>query len=83
MILLQPHPFAEEYTLTCQHCQTKRIIFQVGSAGLVLGSVLEHSPSDPDYGLCLRCQRYKMQVTAVPVPPEPNKPKGFTKVPTQ
>ena len=82
MILNRP-PFSEQFALTCQHCQAVRLIFQVGSAGLVLGMVLEHSPSDPDYGRCLRCRRYKMEVTEVPAPPPPAKPKGFSRIPTQ
>lgn len=77
------HPLAEPYTLTCQHCQAVRRIYEVGSAGLVLGTVLSHSPSDPDYGRCNRCRRYKMMVTAAPPRPEPPKPQGFTKVPTR
>jgi len=83
MILTSGHPLAEQYTLTCQHCQKKRIVLQVGSAGLVLGMILESSSSDPDYGLCLWCRRYKMMVTKVPDAPEPNPPKGFTRIPSQ
>jgi hypothetical protein len=83
MILTSGHPLAEQYTLTCQHCQKNRLVLQVGSAGFVLGMILESSPSDPDYGLCLWCRRYKMMVTKVPDAPEPNPPKGFTRIPIQ
>jgi len=79
------HPLTEHYTLTCQHegCGAQRIISQVGSAGFALGTLVPPSPSDPDYGRCLRCKRYTMKVTAAPPPPEPLKPVGFTKVPTR
>lgn len=67
--------------LTCQHCQQIRLILQVGSAGLVLGMVLERSPSEPDYGLCSGRRRYKMKVTEVPAVPDPSPPKGFNQDP--
>jgi hypothetical protein len=78
-------PLVEQYTLTCQHegCGAKRIVQQVGSAGFTIGSMVLRSQADPDYGKCLRCQRYKMKVTEVPPPPEPLKPEGFTRVPTR
>lgn len=76
------NPLSEEYTLTCQHdgCSGVRIISQVGSAGLVLGSMISKS-SDPNYGRCLRCQRYTMKVTSVPAPPPPRAVEGFTRIP--
>lgn len=78
------NPLAEEYELTCQHekCGAVRFIDQVRSAGLQIGSLLLHSPSEPDYGRCLRCKRYSMRVTAIPAPSPPTKPEGFTRIPT-
>ena len=72
------HPLAEQYTLTCQHdgCGAVRIYDQVGSAGLVLGSMVP-------YVHCLRCQRKTMKVTIVPARPEQPKPVGFTRIPTR
>lgn len=79
------HPLAEEYALTCQHegCNGIRIISEVGSAGFVLGSMVQRSSEDPDRGRCLRCKRYTMKVTEVPPPFDPPKPEGFTRIPTQ
>lgn len=79
------HPLAEQYTLVCQHegCNGVRIIKQIGSAGLKVGTLVSHTSEDPDYGRCLRCQRYTMKVTSAPPPPLPIKPVGFTKIPKQ
>lgn len=72
------------YELTCQHCGAKQVNFQYPSgAGLVLGSVLNHDPTDSSIGRCLRCKRYKMKVTKVPDPPPPPPLKGFSKIPKE
>jgi hypothetical protein len=84
MDTLMHHPLVEQYVLTCQHegCGASRVIQQLGSAGLVLGTLIPKS-SDPDYGRCLRCKRYVMKVTAGPPPPEASKPIGFTRIPSK
>lgn len=81
---MMQNPLSEEYTLTCQHagCNGVRRIEQVGSAGLVLGAMITKS-ADPDYGRCMRCQRYLMKVTAVPPAPVPANLSGFTRIPTK
>jgi hypothetical protein len=79
------NPIFFNYHLVCTFsgCGGGYKIEQAESAGWTLGMILPEDRSHPDVGRCPKCKRYMMKVATAPEPPKPEKPVGWTKIPTE
>lgn len=74
-----------DYELVCtfEGCLGKKKEEQAASCGLLPGDIVPVDTSNPRYGQCPICARYRMKVTAVPAKASPPGPEGFDKIPTE
>ena len=79
------NPLFAKYEAKCTFtdCPGKLVLKEAQSAGLRAGEMIPVHSANPSYGRYPICKRHMMKITKTPPPPQPDPPKGFTKIPRE
>jgi hypothetical protein len=85
MVPSRKDPLSAKYVLRCtwEGCGGEKMVEQNHGVRWTLGTMVSMDASNPNYGRCPRCLRHSLTVHSAPTPPDPPKPKGFTKIPEE